>query len=458
MSDLKQINSELAALAKHLAVRRNDVLRSWQVSVEQDPELTTASSLSRAQFNDHIPQVLDAFERRLQAENPAEQEDAFADQKKSAAEHGLHRWQQGYNQRETIREWGHLHYCVLSELEAYGRAQTSLPPGVMRIARRALVRLCSEGVCESAARYEQLQRTEAASRVLDLENALQQLQELDRQRAETWREAAHDLRGTVHVISSASTLLAKEAQADPNRTSSASQLLQRSVASLRGLLTDLMDLARLEAGQERRNVARFDAAEVLREFCDTFRPVAAQRNLFLKGEGPQSLPIEGDSVKILRIAQNLVLNALKATERGGVRLLWEERTISGMQQWLLCVQDTGPGFQSNSAAAPLEQALRQATVEAHEVEARAESSGDETADSDPAPTLKSESHPRAGGNATSTAAAGAAGEGIGLSIVKRLCELLDATLELETVPGTGTTFRVVLPCSYSVPHTPRSLV
>jgi signal transduction histidine kinase len=41
------------------------------------------------------------------------------------------------------------------------------------------------------------------------------------------------------------------------------------------------------------------------------------------------------------------------------------------------------------------------------------------------------------------------GEGIGLSIVKRLCELLDASLELETSPGAGSTFRVILPCQYA---------
>jgi signal transduction histidine kinase len=145
------------------------------------------------------------------------------------------------------------------------------------------------------------------------------------------------------------------------------------------------------------------------------------------------------------------LNALKATERGGVRLLWEERTVSGVQQWLLSVQDTGPGFQRHSAAAPLEQALRQATAEAHEVEARAESNGDATAGSDPAPIVKSASNSRDTGNATSITTAGTAGEGIGLSIVKRLCELLDATLELETAPGAGTTFRIVLPCAYSAP-------
>jgi signal transduction histidine kinase len=137
------------------------------------------------------------------------------------------------------------------------------------------------------------------------------------------------------------------------------------------------------------------------------------------------------------------LNALKVTEHGGVRLLWEERTVPGVQQWMLCVQDTGPGFQRHSAAAPLEEALREATAEAHEVEARAESSGDAGTGSDPAPTLKSQS------NSSNANSAGTAGEGIGLSIVKRLCELLDATLELETAPGAGTTFRVVLPRTYS---------
>jgi light-regulated signal transduction histidine kinase (bacteriophytochrome) len=42
------------------------------------------------------------------------------------------------------------------------------------------------------------------------------------------------------------------------------------------------------------------------------------------------------------------------------------------------------------------------------------------------------------------------GEGIGLSIVKRLCELLDASLELETSPGQGSTFRVTLPRRYNL--------
>jgi signal transduction histidine kinase len=445
MTSPAKIKLELSFLAQHLSMHRKEILGNWLRAVELDPELTTSSSLSRAQFNDHIPQVLEGFERRLQAQEPAEKDDAFEEQKVSAAEHGLHRWQQGYNQRETIREWGHLHYCILNELELYGRDHVELELTVMPVARRALVRLCGEGVCESAARYEQLQRTEAASRVRDLENALRHLQELDRQRAQTWRETAHDLRGTVSVVSNASLLLAKQTAVDPSRAD-ASHILQRSVASLRDLLTDMTDLARLEAGQERRHIAPFDAAEALREFCETVRPIAAHRNLFLKGEGSHSLRVEGDSVKVLRIAQNLVLNAVNATEHGGVRVLWEERSVSGVPQWLLSVQDTGPGLQWQSPSAPLERALKHATQESHEVDAHAERNDEATAHVDPAPTLRSQSH--------SLDAVHPAGEGIGLSIVKRLCALLDASLELETSPGTGTTFRVVFPRAYASPTVP----
>jgi signal transduction histidine kinase len=423
-SDLKPA---LAALARHLAGRRRAILANWQRALQSDPELSSSSSLSRAQFNDHIPQVLDAFERRLEAEGPVEKELAFEDEKNSAAEHGLHRWQQGYHQRETIREWGHLQYCMLNELEEYAAQHPELQTTVMPTARRALVRLCGEGVCESAASYERLQRAEASSRLRELTGALQKLQQLERQRAEMWREAAHDLRGSVGVISNASTLLVAGMGDDPRRAN-VSQILQRSVESLRALLTDMIDLARLEAGEERRNVAPFDAAVMLREYCESLRPLAAQRRLFFETEGPTSLPVEGDAAKVQRIAQNLILNALGATRQGGVRVVWGEHTVSAVEQWMLCVQDTGPGLQLESVAAPMEQALLEATEKGHQSAA------------DVPPTLRSQSAP---GSDADTA-----GEGIGLSIVKRLCELLDASLELETTPGAGTTFRVILPRAY----------
>jgi signal transduction histidine kinase len=420
-------DAALSQLAVYLAERRDSILGAWRFAVDADPELKTASVITRAQFIDHIPAVLDAFERRLSAQAATERVLAREDQKDSAAEHGLHRWQQGYNQPETMGEWRHLHLCLLQELEIFQERNPGVDPAAMRSARRELVRLCSDGMCASAARYAQLQQSEAASRVRELESALDQLWQLEQRRAEAWREAAHDLRGRVHAIASASMFLTGDGVPEQRRAPF-SEMLRLSVQSLNHLLGDLMDHARLEAGQERRQIAPFDAGTLLKEFCETIRPMAAEKGLFLIAKGTTPFRIEGDAAKIQRILQNLLLNAIKITERGGVEVTWRATDDSRRPQWVLCVQDTGPGFRGGSAT-PLERVLKRATDEAHEVEQH-----------DAAPTLASQTK--------ASPAPPPAGEGIGLAIVKRLCELLDATIELESASGKGTTFRVTFPVRY----------
>jgi len=431
-----QNRAPLAELATYLAQERDTILRAWREAVDRDPEVSTASTISRAQFNDHIPEVLEAFESNLRGVESGA--NARAAEQQSAAEHGLHRWQQGYDQRETMREWGHLHLCVLGAVERFGSRRPDLDATVMHEARRMLVQLCNSGVCESAARFAWLQRAEAAGRVRELEQALEQLQTVERERAENWREAAHDLRGSVSAISSAAAIVGRDGVHEATRTQF-SQSLRKSVSSLHHLLSDLMSLARLEAGHDLRSLAVFDVAQLMREFCDSMRPMATERALFLNCEGADSLIVESDAAKVRRIAQNLVLNALNATELGGVRVTWERGTGSGVSQWVLCIQDTGPGF-SDESAPTLARALKEATDEAQEVEVRAETAGDPSAQPTPPPTLASQSPAR-----TKNAQHG---EGIGLSIVKRLCEVLDASLELESDAGKGTTFRVTLPCGY----------
>jgi signal transduction histidine kinase len=439
MSKSSPISIGLQALAAYLANKRPEILLEWHRRVDQDPELTTAFSISRTQFYDHIPQVLDAFERRLRANNADARDEAIAEQKQSAGEHGLHRWQQGYNQFETMREWSHLHLTLLEMLERCASEQPVVEANVMPIATRALARLCGDGVCESATRYARLQKLEAAARVRDLQQALDHLQTLDRSRAERWREAAHDLRSSVNTVTTAAAVLNHQGIPDTARAEM-SHALQRGVIALRELLEEMMDLARLEAGEERRNVTEFDAAQLLKAFCDPFSAIAFERNLFFRTQGVDHLPVQGDASKIKRIAQNLVVNALKATTRGGVVVIWEERTTGDVQQWILCVQDTGPGLTLGTAA-PLERALKRATEESQHVEEQVGAVDDQETKLEPAPTLPSRSS-----HDTSHASGG---EGIGLSIVKRLCELLDASLELETSVGAGTTFRVIFPRRYA---------
>jgi signal transduction histidine kinase len=127
-----------------------------------------------------------------------------------------------------------------------------------------------------------------------------------------------------------------------------------------------------------------------------------------------------------RIAQNLILNALKYTEKGGVVVSCAQHP-GEVERWSFCVQDTGVGLERLSGT-PLAEVIHAATEEANSVERNADV---------PAPTLPSQS-----------ADGRHAGEGIGLSIVKRLCELLDASIELETQRGCGTTFRIVFPARY----------
>lgn len=433
---MNEKSSELSDLARHLASRREAILQAWRTAGENDPQLTTMSALSRSQFNDHMPQVLDLFEERLASAGRVENSEPEVEQKARAAEHGLHRWHHGYSLREVTAEWGHLHLILLDELEAYAAAHPNLSPRTMPAARRALARLCSQGVSESAARFAEYQQVDALGRLRDLEQALMQVKALERQRAEFWREAAHDLRGNLGVVRNATALLAGTDITEQVRVEFLA-ILERNVESLNVLLTDLMTLARLEAGQEHRRIAPFDAGAALADLCSNLQTLAAQRGLFLKTSGPASLPVDGDLMRTRRIAQNLILNALKYTERGGVKVAWDLVPNGGDGRWALCVEDTGPGF-ADGLVTPLARYLKKATDESRSVETDAEHAGDPSANPDPAPTLPSQS----------THKPATAGEGVGLSIVKRLCELLDATLELETRRGHGSTFRVTFPRRY----------
>jgi hypothetical protein len=93
MNDSDPPSGTLKELATYLAGRREAILTAWRRAVDADPGLTTASTTTRAQFVDHIPAVLGAFEARLTADLAAERAKAREEEKESAAEHGLHRWQ-----------------------------------------------------------------------------------------------------------------------------------------------------------------------------------------------------------------------------------------------------------------------------------------------------------------------------------------------------------------------------
>lgn len=171
---------QLGALATHMGERRDALLQAWRNATGDISQLAFSTSLTRLQFDDHIPGVLDAFAEKLRAWPGEESSQVQREEKKQVAEHGLQRWQQGYQLRDLTREWGHLQKCLMEELESYALAHPDLEACAMPAARRALSDLCWDGISDSTTQYWRLHQTEAAGHVRDLEQALTTLNALDR--------------------------------------------------------------------------------------------------------------------------------------------------------------------------------------------------------------------------------------------------------------------------------------
>ena len=425
-------SEQLAALSDLLAARREAILAAWRKLDRADPEQKTGRALTLGQFLDHIPAILDTYELKLRSRpGGAAAQAADVETEEGGLKHGLHRWQQGYRLKELISECGHFQICVFEELGSIFAGHAELEHETLLEAHRQLLHLINDIISGSAAQYERMQQAEAGGRVRDLMSALANVNEIERRRATLIHQAVHDLNSDVLGVSLAATQVSRMDMGDTDRLESGA-FLQRAVQGLNSMLGELMDLARLEAGQENREIAGFDAGALLTELCDHNQPLAVERKLFLKVNGATRLSVEGDAEKVRRVAKNLLVNALKYTESGGVTLSWGEEK----ENWWLMVKDTGPGMLTE-AGTSMADGLQEATASAKESDEKSAAIKGEASHVLPqkdtaTPTTPSQHQP---------------GEGIGLSIVKRLCELLDASLEIAS-SAAGTTFRVVFPRRY----------
>jgi signal transduction histidine kinase len=431
---LLSLREELALFADHLQSRRPEILRAWELAVSADPELFVAAALSRVEFLDHVPALLDTFEGELREFHLVGESLKIRDFHRSAAGHGIKRWQQSYGLPQLVRELGRLNECLVNEINGYTRIERLVSHESISAVRQIWAHFTTVGIEESVRQYALLQREEANGQVHALEAALTELRGLEGQRADLWQQAAHDLRGNLGVVANASVGLTHSGLAEPARDKFV-RILIRNVTSLHQLLDDVTQLARLQAGRETRRLESVDVTPLVHELCEGIRPVADQKQLYLHCSGPAGLGVEADAVKLRRIAQNLILNAVKFTQIGGITVTWGESDFEDSKHWVLTIADTGPGFPSESGRT-IATALESERLAPVKVEAQAGSSSQNARSIHRGPP-----HPKVIDDG--------AGEGLGLSIVKRLCEMLDATLERHSKPNQGTTFRVLFPKSYS---------
>lgn len=430
MSSAPESTQPQAELVAYLFTRREAILNQWRLACDQDPSLSKVSSLSREEFNNLLPIILDILEQRLLNKPPE------ANPAKTAQAHGLHRWHKAHSLIETLQELNHLTHTLYHELTLFQQLFPGAQTDLLLNAHQQIAQLMEQTIKGSVQKYDELQVLQATNRTITLQQALDQMEELSRQRGELLRSSSHDLRGSFGIINSAAYLLKMEGLNEAERAQYM-DMLSRNLGSVQAMLTNLMDLSRLEAGQESLQLDSVDAAHLLQELVASAQPMATELGIVLRADGTDSLVVKTDRIKLHRIAQNLLLNAIKYTASTAERpaIVSVSWSAEGAYRWSFSVQDSGPGLPPTTVGL-LGQQLRP-TVEPTSVLG--------TDQSEPVTVLPTDlPEIPAPEEMGSLIQASARGEGVGLQIVKRLCELLDANLDVETKQGRGTLFRIRL--------------
>jgi len=242
---------------------------------------------------------------------------------------------------------------------------------------------------------------EAANRELQIANV--KIREADRLKSEFLANMSHELRTPMNAIIGFTRLVRRKA-ADllPERQLENLEKVEISANHLLGLINDILDLSKIEAGKMGVNFMPIDLAPLVDTCLATVEPMVKGGKVRLIKDVPHNLPeVLSDQDKLKQIIINLLSNALKFTEEGEVKLSAVLKDAS----LRIAVCDTGIGIRSD--------ALEYIFEEFRQVDG------------------------------SSTRKYG--GTGLGLSITKKLAELLGGTIDVQSVEGKGSTFTVTLP-------------
>jgi len=216
--------------------------------------------------------------------------------------------------------------------------------------------------------------------------------------------ASHDLLQPLNAARLFASALEERAGDETVRTIAAR--IDSSMRAAEEVLDDMLDIARLESGTMRAEIADFDLAEVFEGLERQFAPLAQRRSLRLRVTRP-ACRVRSDRVLLRRVLQNLISNALRYTQRGGVLVGCRRR--GGSVE--ITVWDTGPGIAEQHQQAIFDEFRRLDRVSPW----------------------------------------GEQGLGLGLSICDRIARLLSLELGLRSVPGRGSMFRVRVPVGAAAP-------
>jgi two-component system, OmpR family, sensor histidine kinase SenX3 len=234
--------------------------------------------------------------------------------------------------------------------------------------------------------------------------SLVELRRVNKIRRDFVANVSHELKTPATSLRLLAESLIEILEEDPEQARFFAEQLKSETERLAQLITDLLDLARLESEEGVQNPAPVDLRSILTAVLTRLRPAARLKNITLSWErsGVSPYIVRGDGTQLTSMFANLVDNAVKYTPPGGrVEVSGE----SNESEVTVCISDTGIGISGQSLARIFERFYR---VD----KARSKETG---------------------------------GTGLGLSIVRHVAENHGGRVSVESVPEKGSTFTVYLP-------------
>ena len=243
--------------------------------------------------------------------------------------------------------------------------------------------------------------------IAKLESAKSEAEQANLAKSRFLAAASHDLRQPLQAISLLSGVL--RSISVEKRVMDISTQLARASESLDTLFGSILDISRLEAGAIKPNTVDFSVDVLFARLQSEYGARAAAKGLTFTA-GHTAVRLNSDPVLFERIVRNLVENAIRYTREGGVALTLTESS-DGFD---LLVTDSGIGIDQSEQARIFQEYYQTAkSPEAQEI-----------------------------------------GMGLGLAIVRRLCDLLTFTISVQSSAGSGSVFRVVIPKALVAPAIP----
>lgn len=290
-------------------------------------------------------------------------------------------------------------------------AKDELEPARLRAERDRLAAALAERTAEVEALNAELAETNKGVVALyaELDQQAEALREVSELKSRFLSYMSHEFRTPLGSIRSMSRILL-DCLDGPLTPEQRKQVLfiQSGAVELTDMVNDLLDLAKVEAGRITISPAWFEMVDLFAALRGMFKPILTSEEVLLIFEEPQGVArVYSDDKKLSQILRNFISNALKFTLRGEVRV--SARSAEG-KMVIFSVTDTGIGIPPEFHAAIFEDFVQ--------------------VDSPIQKRLR--------------------GTGLGLSLSKRLAELLGGSVAVESEPGVGSTFSVTIPAVAAV--------